>query len=74
MIVKGAVDVLLTRMSFHPNWRYCKRTDERRQRENRGAELGIFQKTDCVYWHLPIRELGQEALGLEDEQDLIFLD
>lgn len=73
MIVKGAVDVLLTRMTsirIGDTVRELTKEDkEKIEAQNLEFSRGGLRVLAFAYKELK----GQEALGLEDEQDLIFL-
>lgn len=73
MIVKGAVDVLLTRMTsirIGDTVRELTKEDkEKIEAQNLEFSRGGLRVLAFAYKELK----GQEALGLEDEQDLVFL-
>lgn len=73
MIVKGAVDVLLTRMTFirigDTVRELTKEDKEKIEAQNLEFSRGGLRVLAFAYKELK----GQEALGLEDEQDLVFL-
>lgn len=73
MIVKGAVDVLLTRMTsirIGDTVRELTKEDkEKIEAQNLEFSRGGLRVLAFAYKELK----GQEALGMEDEQDLVFL-